>query len=145
MASVDLLNLNLSVVLQLFIYVVTVLLLARFVFRPALSAVDERTTKTAESEGESEADKRLKKAEQDYMAKLKVVRSEGSKQRGLLRTAALEEEARILASAQQSAHTMMKTTRERVVGEVEEAKKTVSDEIPQLAQEVAERLLGRAV
>ena len=128
---------------QLFNVILLVWLLSRFLYRPVLNMLNERTRRIQESLREAEQVKeQLARANQDYDAKLAQARQEAAailaqaQERGKL------QEEEIVTQARQEAERIRADAREQAGQEREQLLRDLKDQMAELVTVTASRVLG---
>ena len=128
---------------QIFNVVLLVWLLTRFLYRPVLSMLNERTRRIQESLRDAEQVKeQLARANQDYDQKLAQARQEAA---GILTQAqerAKLQEAEIIAQARQEADRIRSDAREQSVQERDQLMRDLKNQMADLVTATASRVLG---
>ena len=128
---------------QIFNVVLLVWLLTRFLYRPVLNMLNERTRRIQESLRETELVKeQLARANQDYDQKLAQARQEAA---GILAQAqerAKLQEAEIIAQARQEADRIRSDAREQAVQERDGLMRDLKNQMADLVTITASRVLG---
>ena len=128
---------------QIFNVVLLVWLLTRFLYRPVLNMLNERTRRVQESLQDAERVKeQLARAKQDYDAELARARREAA---GLLAQAqerAKVQEQEIIAQARQEAERIRAEAREQAVQEREQLLRDLKNQMAELVTLTASRVLG---
>ena len=139
-------SINLTLFVQMAIFLTVLVLLNALLFQPILRTFDERTRRVEDAGAKSlalEAETASRIA--DYEGKLAAARAEGSRERETIRHRAQEEEEKMLRRVQEEAGDRVGELRERIAREYREAAATLKSEAESLAREVAGRVLGRTV
>lgn len=128
---------------QLFNVILLVWLLSRFLYKPVLNMLNERTRRIQESLKETEQVKeQLARANQDYDAKLAQARQEAAailaqaQERGKL------QEQEIVAQARQEADRIRADAREQAGQEREQLLRDLKNQMADLVTATASRVLG---
>jgi F-type H+-transporting ATPase subunit b len=128
---------------QLVNVILLVWLLTRFLYRPVLNMLNERTRRVQESLKEAEQVKeQLARANQDYDAKLAQARQEAAailsqaQERGKL------QEQEIIAQARQEAERIRSDAREQAVQERDQLLRDLKNQMAELVTVTASRVLG---
>jgi len=128
---------------QLFNVIILVWLLSRFLYKPVLNMLNERTRRIQDSLKESEQIKeQLARANQDYDAKLADARQEAAailaqaQERGKL------QEAEIISQARQESDRIRSDAREQAAQEREQLLRDLKNEMAELVTITASRVLG---
>ena len=128
---------------QIFNVVLLVWLLTRFLYRPVLNMLNERTRRVQESLQEAEQVKeQLARAKQDYDAELARARQEAA---GILAQAqerAKVQEQEIIAQARQEADNIRSEAREQAGQEREQLLRDLKNQMAELVTMTATRVLG---
>jgi len=128
---------------QIFNVVLLVWLLTRFLYRPVLNMLNERTRRIQDSLKETEQVKeQLARANQDYDQKLAQARQEAA---GILAQAqerAKLQEAEIIAQARQEADRIRSDARDQAVQERDQLMRDLKNQMADLVTITASRVLG---
>lgn len=143
-AEPQLLDLDGTVFIMLGIFLILLLVLWQFLWKPYLRVRDERVTRTEgtrakASELENEAAARLARIE----AALTEARKNGSAEMATLRQEAQAKEQQIIAASQEAARKMMTEARAKLDASVAQEKANLQTETGLLARQIAEKALGR--
>lgn len=133
-----------SLLIQLAIFFVAFEMMRRLVFRPMIALFDAREAaidgaKRDARRLEGEADEKLKAFE----AEMKKVRVEAGGERDALRKDAGRLERELLAKAREEADRMMSEATAQMTGEATKIRADMKNDVPALAGQIAEKLLGR--
>ena len=139
-------SINLTLFVQMGIFLTVLFLLNRLLFRPILGTFDERARRVEEAEKkarllEAETAQRIGR----YEAELAQARKEGAAERDRVRKAASEEEEKLLRRMHEETGARLGDLRERIAREYREASTALKADAEGLSREVASRLLGRSV
>jgi F-type H+-transporting ATPase subunit b len=128
---------------QLFNVIILVWLLSRFLYKPVLNILNERTRRIQESLKEAEQIKeQLARANQDYDTKLAEARQEAAailaqaQERGKL------QEAEIITQARQEADRIRSEAREQAAQERDQLLRDLKNQMAELVTITASRVLG---
>jgi F-type H+-transporting ATPase subunit b len=140
----QLLDLDGTVFIMLGLFLVLLLILWQFLWKPYLRVRDERVSRTEgarakAAELESEAAARLARIE----AALAEARRNGNAEMAKLRQEAQEKEQQIIAASQEAARKMMTEARSKLDASVATEKANLQMETGLLARQIAEKALGR--
>ncbi|MEX0933325.1 MAG: hypothetical protein WDZ74_01085 [Candidatus Paceibacterota bacterium] len=131
---------------QLFNFILLLIVLERFVYRPVIKVVDERKAQIEEN-NTREARLELKLAEIDSIQKNLLV--EARKEADKIRAESLErsEEARshILAEAEKTAEAMIELERNRFASEIERLEESIQSQVAALLMSSIEKSLGNVL
>jgi len=128
---------------QIFNVVLLVWLLTRFLYRPVLNMLNERTRRIQESLRETEQVKeQLARANQDYDQKLAQARQEAAAILAQAQERAKLQEAEIIAQARQEAERIRSDAREQAVQERDALMRDLKNQMADLVTITASRVLG---
>ena len=128
---------------QIFNVVLLVWLLTRFLYRPVLNMLNERTRRIQESLRETELVKeQLARANQDYDQKLAQARQEAAAILAQAQERAKLQEAEIIAQARQEADRIRSDAREQAVQERDGLMRDLENQMADLVTITASRVLG---
>ena len=143
MAGIDLLNLDLSVVYQLALFLLALLVLSRWLIKPVTLTLAERQRRLFQAEGELPMETELLQKEKEYRDVLQRTRSQSSRLRQGIREEAIRSERKMLADAQERAVQKLKAAREEIQDTMEHVQAEIDGETPRLARNLARKILGR--
>ncbi|MEE8075687.1 MAG: ATP synthase F0 subunit B [Candidatus Binatia bacterium] len=139
-------SLDYTVFVQIASFLLLLYLLNRLVFTPFRLLLEEREQRTegveAETESLLEEGKRLRA---EYENKIARARGEGTTIKETIRQEALEARGRILDQAQEEAARVLERARGEIRGAVQKAREVVAEEAEVIAQQMAEKILGRKI
>jgi F-type H+-transporting ATPase subunit b len=140
----QLLDVDGSVFIMLGIFLVLLLILWQFLWKPYLRVRDERVARTdgaraTAAELEREAGARLGRIE----AALAEARRQGNAEMAKLRLEAQAKEQQVIAESQQAARKMMAEARAKLDASVAAEKANLKTETDLLGRQIAEKALGR--
>jgi F-type H+-transporting ATPase subunit b len=128
---------------QIFNVVLLVWLLTRFLYRPVLNMLNERTRRIQDSLKETEQVKeQLANAKQDYDAELARARQEAGAILAQAQERAKLQEVEIIAQARQEADRIRSDAREQAVQEREQLLRDLKNQMADLVTATASRVLG---
>jgi F-type H+-transporting ATPase subunit b len=128
---------------QIFNVVLLVWLLTRFLYRPVLNMLNERTRRIQESLKETEQVKeQLARANEDYDQKLSQARQEAAAILAQAQERAKLQEAEIIAQARQEADRIRSDAREQAVQERDGLMRDLKNQMADLVTITASRVLG---
>ncbi|MEE9551323.1 MAG: ATP synthase F0 subunit B [Candidatus Binatia bacterium] len=139
-------SLDYTVFVQIASFLLLLYLLNRLVFTPFRLLLEERERRTegveAETESFLEEGKRLRA---EYENKISRARGEGTAIKEAIRQEALEARGRILDQAQEEAARALERARGEIRGAVQKGREVVAEEAEVIAQQMAEKILGRKI
>ncbi len=143
MGGIDLLNLDLSVVIQLVLFLALVFIMNKYMFSPMVKVLSKRRQEMDQAlKGDPLEDEAVEK-ERIYNDRLQKLRGEGARLLNRTRGEAKVEEHRLIDGAKKEISDSAVKSRAAIVKEMEKAKQEVSDRISVLASEVASKIVGR--
>jgi F-type H+-transporting ATPase subunit b len=139
-------DLDSTIFLQLGIFIVTALVLSRFLFRPYLEVKTARGAGTEGAKDEArrmaeEADARLA----DYEQALAKARSKASAERAKLQGEAVKRENEITEAARASNQVAIEEARRKLDTDATAARKQLEPRAQEIARAIARKILGREV
>ncbi len=141
---VDLLDLNLTIIYQWIMFMIGLLIIYGWIFKPIVKVLDEREKKVKES-SEGTVGKEADEQESVYNRALKKLRNEGSDLRRGLRAEASLKEQEILSDAREKTQQELSVRREKLAKEIGKTRDELKAELPSLTKAVVTRLLGKEV
>jgi F-type H+-transporting ATPase subunit b len=141
-----LIELNATLFIQFANFFLLIFILNMLLFRPLRKVLRERreVVEGSHATADSLASKITAKMA-EYEARLAEAKVKGNDEKNQLRTAALEEEKTLLDEAQDMAGQKRTVIRKQISKEMTGARKILKSEADALGQEVASKVLGRAV
>lgn len=128
---------------QLFNVILLVWLLTRFLYRPILNMLNQRTERIQQSLREAEQVKeQLARAKQDYDAELARARQEAGAILAQAQERAKVQEQEIVAQARQEAERIRNEAREQAVQERDQLLRDLKNQMADLVTMTAARVLG---
>ena len=128
---------------QIFNVVLLVWLLTRYLYRPVLNMLNERTRRIQESLRETELVKeQLARANEDYDQRLAQARQEAAAILAQAQERAKLQEAEIIAQARQEADRIRSDAREQSVQERDQLLRDLKNQMAELVTATASRVLG---
>ncbi|MGH9338721.1 MAG: ATP synthase F0 subunit B [Acidobacteriota bacterium] len=139
-------SLDWTLLVGLVIFLSTLFMLNRLLFRPLFEVLDERRART--SELRRKADEVVNYQEslfEKYQQRIKEERQACYKLAESLRSSALEERQKRISSARQTAEDMLEESMQQVQKELETAKEQLKSEAAEIARAITSRVLERKV
>ena len=139
-------SINLTLFVQMAVFLVVLVILNRLLFQPILHTLDERARRVEAAEAraralEAETAKRIAA----YEKQLEEARAAGVKAQEQLRKSGAEEGERLLRKMREESGDRLGELRERIARDYSEASATLKAGAEALSREVVVRILGRAV
>jgi F-type H+-transporting ATPase subunit b len=146
LASAITVDFDLTFVAQFVLFTAFVTVLKPLLFDPLLKVFEERERRTDGAKKEArEMDAEAGDLLTRYEAELEKVRAEAGREREKLRAETAQIEAKIMMEARAEAARIIETGRARVQTEVAEMRRDLGRARPELASQIASRVLGREV
>jgi F-type H+-transporting ATPase subunit b len=137
---------DISMLIQMVNFLVTLLVLNFLLFRPIRRIVRERKEKIARSEAEIE---RVRLGAQEklsmFESQLEQARNEGAGKRLEVRKGAQDEERAVLDKVTKEMEATLERARGEIAGDATKARETLRAQSAAFASAVAEKILGRGV
>lgn len=145
-AEARIINLDRSLIIQAFNFLLLLFLLYRFLYRPLLRTLDSRSAAIKQQLDEAqaareEAKRRLGEAEE----RIREARAEAQAAREAAIREAQELRERLSAQAREEASRLVAAARAEIEQDVRRAKAELREEVGTLAVEIAERLIGQSL
>jgi F-type H+-transporting ATPase subunit b len=146
LASAINLALDLTFLAQLAMFGVFITLLKPLLFDPLLKVFEEREKRTEGAKQEARGmDAKAGQLLEKYEAELAKVRREAGLERERLRAETAKLEAKIMEAARLETVKIIEDGRTRITTEVAQLRKELEAQKPELARQIAARILGREV
>lgn len=139
-------NINATLLVQLANFLLLMYLLNRILFRPMLRVLEERRERTEGRRKQADQlDSEAQALWDDYQKRIHAAKADADRTRSqLIRQGEVERE-RLLEAATAESDKAVAQVRARLRGEAEEARRALRAQAAQLAESVAQRILGRTV
>ncbi|UFS72288.1 ATP synthase F0 subunit B [Geomonas sp. RF6] len=139
-------NLDITFVIQLVNFLVLMLLLNQFLYKPVRKVLAQRTAEISGAKEKSAAvDAEVQEKMAEYEARLRAIRSSAADERGALKKEAVAQETAILEKAKDEATEKVSAIKARVAKEAEDARQLLKDSAQTLSAEICEKVLGRSL
>ena len=139
-------ELNWTLLVQLITFLLSVWILNLILFRPVLSILSVRSARI--SEAQDKAKGLIAKGEgllADYEVRMRNTKIEAMALKTEIRKEAAEESGRLIDGARSQAESIVGEIRASISTELERVRQDLEPELGSLANEIAERILGRKV
>lgn len=141
-----LINLDKSLIIQAINFLLLLLILAKLLYRPLLTKMEERTQAIRKSLDEAEAARAEAQRERDdNVAKLRAAHAEAQAIRAAALREAAEEQRRLVEGARAEAARLVESARSEMAQDVRRARQELRQEVSDLAIAVAEKLIHRSL
>jgi F-type H+-transporting ATPase subunit b len=139
-------NLDMAFVFQLVNFLVLVLLLNVFLYKPIRKQLADRAAQISGAKAKSAAvDKEVQEKLASYEARMREIRAGAADERGALKKEAQAEESAILDKARAEATQTLSSIKEKVAKEAEEARRLLKQSAEALSADICEKVLGRSL
>jgi F-type H+-transporting ATPase subunit b len=146
LASAISVDFDLTFVAQFLLFTAFIMLLKPLLFDPLLRVFEERERRTEGAKAEAaQMDAQAGELLVEYETAREKVRKEAELEREKLRAATAKLEAQIMADARLETAKILETGKARIAGEVSELRKEIERVKPELASQIASRILDREV
>ena len=139
-------NLNYTLFIQIMVFFAVLWVLTRFLFRPVLKILDERTKKIEGlNKKGKEIEKEIERKTEVYKDSLKGAKQEALKVKDDLKKDALKEEKEEIMAVTKKAKEIIEDKRKEMYKDTELAKKEMKRRIEENSLNIAEKVLGRRI
>lgn len=139
-------NIDISLFLQIILFLVFWAILRRVLFAPMARLMEERDRRTEGVQHEASAMREEgNQLQAEYEAAIANARAEGETIKGQIRAEAGKARDLIIAQGQEAALETTRKKRAEIRRDLEEARKTITQQAESLAYDMAEKILGRKV
>jgi F-type H+-transporting ATPase subunit b len=139
-------NLDLAFVIQLVNFLVLILILNVFLYKPIRKVLADRQGElsTAKARAE-EVDREVQKKMAQYEARLREMKSQATDERTTLIKEAQADEAALLEKARRDASDTLATIKNKVAKEAADARAVLQEKAKVLSVDICEKVLGRSL
>jgi F0F1-type ATP synthase membrane subunit b/b' len=139
-------DLNLSMVIQLAIVLSLMVILSQVVFKPFLSILQERKNRVERAEkGATEFQQRTEELMENYREAIAAAQVQAAAIREEIRKVSLAKEMEILQKAVEEANRLIQAMKRKINVETETARAGLQFQAQNLSQKIAEKILGRSL
>lgn len=139
-------SLDLAFVFQVVNFLVLMLVLNIFLFKPIRRVIADRKAQIGGAKEKTAAvDREVQEKVALYEARLREVKAKAGEEREVLRKEALQEETAILDRARKEAVDSLSAIKNRVAKEAVDAKEFLKEQARSLSLEICEKVLGRSL
>lgn len=140
------LGLDQTVWIQLGFFIISYFFLSQFLFKPYKRNLQFRSKNTGGALDEATQMSALnERLAMDYQGKMKKQNETAEQIYSKFKMEGAAEEGKLVAAAKESAAKALESTRAQITKEVTAAKNQLKEQIPQMSEMIASRLLGRSV
>lgn len=139
-------SLDLAFVIQFVNFLVLMLVLNIFLFKPIRKVMADRKARIdGARERAAAVDKDVQEKMALYEARLREIKAKANAERDALRSDALREEAAVIEKARKEAAESLSSIKSRVAKEAADAKEFLTVQARSLSLEICEKVLGRSL
>jgi F-type H+-transporting ATPase subunit b len=139
-------NLDLSFVIQLINFLVLILILNVFLYKPLRKVLAERKDLLSGAKARAaQVDEDVARQMAEYEERLKAMKAETGAERGELKKEAQTQETAILEKARTEATQSLESIKAKVAKEAAEARALLQEQAKALSGEICEKVLGRSL
>lgn len=139
-------SLDLAFVIQLVNFLLLMLVLNIFLFKPIRKVMADRKAQIdGARERAAAVDKDVQEKMALYEARLREIKAKANAERDALRSDALREEAAVIEKARKEAADSLSSIKARVAKEAADAKEFLTVQARSLSLEICEKVLGRSL
>ncbi|HEY5975520.1 MAG TPA: ATP synthase F0 subunit B [Geobacteraceae bacterium] len=139
-------NLDLAFVIQLVNFLVLILVLNIFLYKPIRKVLADRQGELAAAKARAEGvDREVQEKMAQYEARLREMKSKASDERAVLVKEAQAEEAALLEKARKEAADTLATIKDKVAKEAADARALLQEKAKVLSVDICEKVLGRSL
>ncbi|MCU1280222.1 MAG: H+transporting two-sector ATPase subunit [bacterium] len=145
-ASPPLIDIDGTLFVQFGFFIIMLIVLSRFLFRPYLQMRDRRRQGIEGAREEaSEMQERAQQTSADYDARLTKARLRGAEERARLRGEGAIYERQVLGAARDESQKVLEAARAKIGADAGAAREKLTNESTTLARQIAKKILGREV
>lgn len=137
-------QLDYTLLIQMANFLILLLILNKFIYKPILNLLDQRRKRLEDSEKlVADLKERTSRQWEQYEAELQGARISAATERERLKAEGSEAERKLLEQAREKAAKLMHDARVRIDEESRKAREVLKDQAQILGLEMAEKILGR--
>jgi F-type H+-transporting ATPase subunit b len=137
-------EINLTIVIQVVQFLLLLFILNRFLFRPTINQIEEREKKIARWEEDTKNCHESMQAKlQSYENQLYEAKTQAQEQQELMTEELRKEEGKKLEAVSEEALRIVASTREKLQQEAEVLRGQLREHVEEMSQLVTEKVLGR--
>lgn len=139
-------NLDLAFVIQLVNFLVLILILNVFLYKPIRKVLADRQGELSAAKARAEeVDREVQKKMAQYEARLREMKSQATDERTTLIKEAQADEAALLEKARRDASDTLATIKNKVAKEAADARAVLQEKAKVLSVDICEKVLGRSL
>jgi F-type H+-transporting ATPase subunit b len=137
---------NLSVILQIGNFLVLIWALNIILYRPIRKIIQQRKEKVQNFETTIDTyNSDIQEKDEAFAAGLKAARAKGLNQKDALLQEGIDEEKKLIENVNASAQAELSEVREKIARDVEATRASLQEKIEEFADDITQKILGRAV
>jgi len=137
---------NLSVIIQIGNFLVLIWALNIILYRPIRKIIQQRKDKVQSFETTIDTyNSDIQEKDEAFAAGLKEARAKGLNQKDALLQEGVDEEKKIIENVNANAQTELSEVREKIARDVEATRASLQEKIGEFADDITQKILGRAV
>ena len=137
---------NLTLIVQLAIVLGLMVLLSQVVFKPFLAIIQERKDRVTEAEEKARGlQQKTEELIRRYRDEISAAQNQGTMIREGIRKESLARETEMLQNATEEAHRRIREMKKQIAEETEATRTTLRNQAQPLSREIAKRILGRSL
>jgi F-type H+-transporting ATPase subunit b len=141
-----LIDVNASLIIQVINFLILLVVLYRFLYRPLVGALESRTATIKQQLAEAQAAREQAQTQlAEFETRLAASRAEAQEARDRALREAAEMKERLSAEARQEAERLVQTAQSEIAQEIRRAKADLRAEVGGLAVQIAERLIQKSL
>ena len=139
-------NINVSLFVQLVNFILLLIILHFILYKPILERIRQRQAALdADRQKAQDLEEKVVQEEKRHQEEMANARQIAAQDKTGLVAEAKQKESDILGKARAEANRIVEDMRSTIQSEAEQVRKTLRDQMTPLAQSIAEKILGRAV
>jgi F-type H+-transporting ATPase subunit b len=139
-------QLNITLFIQIINFLVLLFLLNVLLYKPILSKIREREARIRKDQEKAlELEQKVLDQENRHQQELAKARQTAAQEKGALLAESKKQESEILEQARAEASRIVEQMKASIQMEAEEVRKTLKAQMTPLAQSITEKILGRAI
>jgi len=139
-------SLDYSVVYQIVIFLLLWIILSKLLFRPYLNLLDQRERRTTGAQHDStDLEHEGARLRAQYEEKIAQAQGAGYAAKDAMLQEARQQREKVLTQVREDTMRMLEEVRRELASQVQRERQVVADEVRTIAQEMANKILGRNV
>jgi F-type H+-transporting ATPase subunit b len=139
-------SIDIALVFQIVNFLILLLLLNIFLYKPVRKILAERNAEIAEAKQKTTTvDEEVREKMALYEAKLRQVKAKANEEKNLAIMESRKVEAELINKSRKEATASLASIQNRIAGEAEAARRTLKEQARSLSLEICEKVLGRSL